>query len=296
MLLITGITGHTGSYFIEQLIKNDYKDKIRCILRDDRSCEKLKNSGLNFEIIYGDLSDSSFLDSACKNVDDILQIYNIKFSINMINAAIKNNVKRIICVHTTGIYSKYKMASSEYKEIEEKVFELAKDKIDLTILRPTMIYGDICDLNISKFIKMIDKMKIYPMIAGGQAKLHPVNARDLGQAYYLVLINPQSTKNKSYNISGSEEIKIIDMLKLIGNYLNKKTIFIPIPLWLSVTCGYAIKLLTFNKINIVEKILRMDESRCFSHEDAVKDFGYNPINFKDALREEVNQYKEKRGK
>lgn len=238
MLLVTGITGHTGRYFIEQLIENKYKGKIRCILRNDNGSEKLKKSGLDYEIIYGDLEDQEFLNYACKNVDEILQIYNIRYSLNMINAAIKNNVKRIICVHTTGIYSKYKMASSEYKEIEEKVLELVKDKIDLTILRPTMIYGDICDLNISKFIKMIDKMKIYPMIAGGKAKLQPVNARDLGRAYYLVLINPESTKNKQYNLSGSEEIKIIDMLKLIGKYLNKKTIYITIPLWLSVTAGY----------------------------------------------------------
>jgi len=293
VLLVTGITGHTGRYFIDELIKNNYKEKIRCIVRKDSSLDYIEKSGLNYELTFGDLNDADFLLESCKGIDEILSIYNIRYSINMINAAIKNNVKRIICVHTTGIYSKYKMASSEYKKIEEKVFELAKNKIDLTILRPTMIYGDICDLNISKFIKMIDKMKVYPVIAGGKAKLHPVNARDLGKAYYLVLINPETTKNKSYNLSGSEEIKIIDMLKLIGNYLNKKTIFVTVPLWLSVTSGYVIKLITLNKINIVEKILRMDESRCFSYEDASKDFGYSTINFKNAIKEEVEQYKKR---
>ncbi len=290
MLLVTGITGHTGKYFVDELIKNNYQGKIRCILMDEKDSEKLKNSKLNFEIVYGDLADNSFLDSVCKDVDEILQIYNIKYSINMINTAIKNNVKRIICVHTTGIYSKYKMASSEYKEIEEKAIKIAKNKIDLTILRPTMIYGDICDQNISKFIKMVDKLKVYPMIAGGKAEIHPVNARDLGKAYYQVLMNSDTTRNKNYNMSGSKEIKIIDMLKLIGKHLNKKTIFINIPLWISVIIGYFIKFITFNKINIVEKILRMDESRCFSHEDAKKDFGYDPIDFEEAIEIEVKQY------
>ena len=208
-------------------------------------------------------------------------------------AAKANNVKRIIFVHTTGIFSKYKMASGEYKVIEKEVIEQSKDCIDITILRPTMIYGDICDRNISKFIKMMDKMRIYPMIAGGKAKIQPVNARDLGRAYYQVLINPETTKNKSYNLSGEKEITIKDMLKLILKYLNKKSLFITIPMWMALIAAYALKVLTLGKKDIVEKVLRMNETRVFSNEDARKDFGYTTINFEEGIKEEVGQYKSK---
>ena len=143
------------------------------------------------------------------------------------------------------------MASEEYKRIEKEVIKKAKEKIDITILRPTMIYGDICDHNISKFIKMMDKMKIYPLIAGGRAKIQPVNARDLGRAYYQVLVNDEKTKNQDYNLSGEEPISIKDMLKNISYILNKKTLFIPIPLYFSVFCAYILKILTLGKINIV---------------------------------------------
>lgn len=294
MILVTGITGHTGRYFINELVKNSYKDKIRCIIRNKEDEKYLKNTGLNYEIVIGDLGDQDFLNKVTKNVDVILEIYNIRYSLNMLEAAIKNKVNRIIFVHTTGIFSKYKMASSDYKLIESNVIKKSKkNNIDITILRPTMIFGDMCDANISKFIKMVNKFRIFPLIANGKAKIHPVNARDLGRAYYQVLMNLDKTANKSYNMSGQEEIKIKDMLKLISNYLGKKTVFIPVTMFLSVSFAYILKIFTFGKVNIVEKVLRMNETRVFSHEDASKDFDYLPEKFRDGLKREVNEFLKK---
>ena len=62
-------------------------------------------------------------------MDVIFHIVNIRKSINIINATIKNNVKWVILVHSTGIYSKYKSASKEYIDIENKISNLIKIKI-----------------------------------------------------------------------------------------------------------------------------------------------------------------------
>ena len=44
----------------------------------------------------------------------------------------------------------------------KNVQNILKDSnIDLTILRPTMIYGSLDDKNISTFIKMVDKFRIF---------------------------------------------------------------------------------------------------------------------------------------
>lgn len=291
MLLVIGITGHTGRYFLQELEKNNYKGKIRFLIRETSNKQLIEETNLNYEIVYGDLNDKESLERACIGVDEIFEIYNIRHSLNVLEAAIKNDIRRIIFVHTTGIFSKYKMASNLYKSIEEEVIKSSKENnIDITILRPTMIYGDLCDLNISKFIKMMDKMRIYPMIAGGKAEIQPVNARDLGKAYYQVIMNLEDTKNKFYDLSGEKPIKIKDMLKLILKYMNKKTLFITTPMFIAVPAAYVLKFITFGKINIIEKVLRMNETRAFSHEDAVKDFGYTTMKFEEGLKEEVKQY------
>ena len=199
MLLVTGITGHTGRYFLQELIKNKYDEPIRCIVRETSDTSMLDNSGLNIEKVYGDLNDKEFIRKALNGVDDIMHIYNIHHSPMIVEAAIENNVKRAILVHTTGIYSNFKYASQGYKDVEKKVSELTSKSncpTKVTILRPTMIYGDLCDSNMSKFIKMIDKFRIMPVINGGRSLIQPVNARDLGKAFYTVLIAPEKNSWK----------------------------------------------------------------------------------------------------
>ena len=169
MLLVTGITGHSGRYFLEELVKNDYKDKIRCIIRPTSDTTIIDKSGLDIEKAIGDITDKAFINQCMKDVDTVLHIVNIRHTLNILEAALKNNVSRLICVHTTGIYSKFKIASEEYKLIDEKIKDLIKDKdISLTILQPTMIFGDLCDHNMSKFIKMVDKLRIFPVINQGR--------------------------------------------------------------------------------------------------------------------------------
>ncbi|HML34165.1 SDR family oxidoreductase [Sporomusa sphaeroides] len=291
MLLVTGITGHSGRHFLQQLIDNSYSGKIRCVVRKNSDLDALNSSGLDIELVFGDLNDYAFVSKAIKNAKTILHIYNIHHSIAIVHAAITNNVERAILVHTTGIYSDCKSVSSEYKRIEEEIFSKSKDRLNLTILRPSMIYGDICDHNMSKFIKMIDVLKIFPLIDDGKCLIQPVNAKDLGKAYYDVLMSPEVTSNKQYNLTGDRPINIKYALFFIRKHLNKTTIFISVSIKISVCIAYIFKILTLGQFDIVEKVLRMGEDRAYSHELAKKDFGYHPMSFEEGIQNEIIQFK-----
>lgn len=282
MLLVTGITGHTGRYFLQELINNKYAGPIRCIVRKTSNTSLLDNSGLNIEMVWGNLDDQEFVDRVMNGVDTVMHIYNIHHSPMIVQAAIKNKVKRVILVHTTGIYSQFKYASEGYKNIEEKISELTKVPkcpTSVTILRPTMIYGDLCDRNMSKFIKMVDKLKIMPIINGGNSLIQPVNARDLGMAFFTVLMSPEETAGKAYDLSGEKPIKMIDVFRLVSKELNKKTTYISVPLSLGVFMARILKTLTLGKIDYLEKVQRMGEDRSYSHDNATSDFDYNPMTF-----------------
>lgn len=157
-----------------------------------------------------------------------------------------------------------------------------------------MQYGDLCDHNMSKFIKLIDKFRVLPVINGGKNLIQPVNARDLGKTYLSVLMSPDKTDGRIYDISGEKPIKMIDAFKLISKELNKKTIFINVPLSLGVFIANVIKILSLGRINFVEKVQRMGEDRCYPHDAATKDFGYNPIPFEEGIHIEVQEYLKKK--
>jgi nucleoside-diphosphate-sugar epimerase len=296
MLLVTGITGHTGRYFLQELIINKYKGPIRCIVRETSDTSMLDSSGLNIEKVYGDINDKEFIRKIISGVEYVMHIYNIHHSPMIVETAIEKKVKRVILVHTTGVYSNFKQASQSYREIEKTIAEITSDPhclTKVTVLRPTMIYGDLCDRNMSKFIKMIDKFRIIPVINNGRNLIQPVNARDLGKVYYTVLMSPEKTEGKSYDLSGEAPLPMIEVFKLISKNLNKKTIFVSVPLKFGVFLAKILKTITFGKKNYIEKVLRMGEDRSYSHLQAKQDFSYSPMSFNEGIQIEVKQYLKK---
>ncbi|WP_099252851.1 SDR family oxidoreductase [Thermoanaerobacterium thermosaccharolyticum] len=292
MLLVTGITGHSGKYFLKELIKNKYEGPIRCIVRETSDTSLIDSSGLNIEKVVGNLNDQEFIDKAMAGVDTVIHIASIFYSVNIIKAAVKYNVKRAILVHTTGIYSKYKSASKEYKEIEQtidKIIKQSNSSIGLIYLRPTMIYGYINDKNMIVFIKMVDKLRLFPVIDHGKNLLQPVNGRDLGKAYYQVLTS-SNIMNGDYILSGEKPISMLEMFNLISKNLNKRTVFFSVPLGLGVFLARCLKVCTFGKVDYIEKVQRMGEDRSFPHDAAERDFGYKPMPFEEGLKIEVQEY------
>ncbi|MCA1031309.1 NAD(P)-dependent oxidoreductase [Bacillus timonensis] len=295
MLLVTGITGHSGEFFLQELIKNKYEGPIRCIIRDNSNTSLIDNSGLNIEKVIGNLEDQEFMNEVMTGVDTVVHIASIFYSVNLMRAAVKNHVRRAVLVHTTGIYSKYKSASEEYKAIEQNLESLIKESssnIGLIYLRPTMIYGNINDRNMIIFIKMVDRLRLFPIINQGKNTLQPVNGRDLGKAYYQVL-KSSNIMHGDYILSGESPISMKDLFRLISQILDKKITFISVPLVLGVFVAKILKVCTLGKIDYIEKVQRMGEDRSFSHQCATDDFGYKPMSLSEGLKIEIEDYLKK---
>ena len=295
-VLITGITGKSGEFFLDELIKN--KDKLndysfRFFIRSTSNKELFKNIPLNFELFEGNLNVNKDVEAFVSgDFDTMVHIMGISNSLGLVSAGIKKGVKRFILVHTTGIYSKYKAAGEMYRQIDAELEKLCKDEgASLTILRPTMIYGNLNDKNISTFIRMVDKLRVFPVVSGAKFLLQPVWCGDLGKAYYDVLVNPDITNNKNYVLSGKEPILLLDILKEISKQLDVKNTFVSVPYWLAYSGAWCIYLCSFKKIDYREKVQRLVEPRAYSHEDAANDFGYNPLSFADGVRFEIEEYK-----
>lgn len=289
LILVTGITGHTGKWFIEKLINEKYQGKIRCLVRESSNTETLYSSQLNIEKMYGSLEDIEFVESAMVGIKTLIHISSIKFSNIVINAAIKNGVEWAILVHTTGRYSKYRSASEEYKHIEDGILQ-KRNQIGITVLRPTMIYGSSKDRNMYKLIDYLYRHKFFPLFGKGDNLMQPVHAKDLGYAYYDVLMNKEITFNKEYNLSGKEPITYIDLIKTVSSNIGKNNIIIKIPLRISIIAAKIYNSFIKKAPISVEQVYRMKEDKDFRHDEATKDFGYLPISFQEGIKEEVQKY------
>lgn len=298
MLYISGITGHTGRFLFEQLEAAGYNEPIRIVMRKTKedapdAYAMFEETNLQIEYAVGNLSDLNFLQSSLVGVDTIIHIPGIWYSKALVQAAIENHVKWCILVHTTGRFSKFRSASEGYKEIEDSILTL-RDKIDITIARPTMIYGSSKDRNMFRLITYLSRHKLFPVFGTGKNLMQPVYAKDLARAYLSILCHPDHTKNKEYNLSGKEPICYIDLLKIISTYLNRKTFYIHIPMRVSILAARIYNKLWGRKAIItVEQVLRMGEDKAFSHELATEDFGYDPCSFAEGIKKEIDEFKHK---
>lgn len=295
LVLIIGATGHSGRYAIERLAQrwDDCRGlRIRALVRATSDVEGIIESRLPIELFYGDVLDDACLTRALDGVDTVLNIFGIINDPARVAQFCANaGVRRLISVHTTGVYSKYKSASADYMEADRRVKEVCKaNGVALTILRPTMIYGGLDDQNVVRFIRMMDRLPLMPVVNGAQYPLQPVHRRDLGYAYADVLLAGETCFDRDYVLSGKEPILLSDMLRVIAGYLGKEARFVSVPYWIAITGAWGVYALTLTKVDYREKVQRLVEPRAYPHDDATRDFGYAPVGFSEGVADEVTAY------
>ena len=309
---VTGASGKSGQYFLKRLLseKKHVKNlKLFLICRKQGEHSKntegyqtiqrvLEDCELQVELVEINLKNKDELKLFFKenHIDMLLHIASVKLSPYVVPAALKGGVNNFILVHTTGIYSKYKAAGEEYRQIESKIQKLVEEyrrkgrNVAMTILRPTMIYGNLQDKNVSVFIKMVDKLRIFPTVNGARYDLQPVWCKDLGDAYYDVMQNWETTQNKEYILSGKDPIQLRAMFEVMAKQLGVKNVFVSCPYPIAYVGACIIYALTLKKIDYREKVQRLVEPRAYSHEKAEEEFGYNPVSFEIGVQGEIQQY------
>jgi nucleoside-diphosphate-sugar epimerase len=288
MLLITGATGHSGQLFVQKLISKKYDKKIRCTVRKTSNRNYLNQSGLDIDYMTGDLKDSNFVDRALDEVSIVINFTGLKCVKNIVASEKTENLKWVISVHTTAIFSKFKTLSSEYKDIENC---LIQSNSRFTILRPTMIFGGEKDRNISKLINYFERFRFFPVFGKGENLLQPIYANDVAIAVYAVLQNYDAVIDKSYNIAGKYPISYNRLLKIVAKEMNKDIMLVHIPYGISYLL---VKFLNsiFKKAPIsTEQVMRMNENKAYDYSEAKIDFGFSPISFEEGIALQIKSYK-----
>ena len=297
-LVLTGATNNPGQVLVGYLAANKeqieslFPGGIVSVFRASSDTWHFKQSLPDAEIATCDLTDVEGLKISFKGADTVLHMAGIHWSREVVTAAVACRVRRLIVIHTCGIYSKYKAASEEYRQIDEYVERTCKtNNIILTILRPTMIYGNSRDRNVIKFIKMVDMLPIMPIVNGARYELQPVHYADLGKAFFCVLVNEETTDGKDFILSGEKPILLRDMLAEIGKNLGKDVKFVSCPFWIAYPGAIVVWAVSLGKIDFREKVQRLCEPRAYGHEEAEKAFDFSPRPFEVGIAEEVREYK-----
>lgn len=290
MLLVTGATGFLGSHTLPKLVQN-YEGKIRCFVRETSDISKLKLLS-NVEIFYGSFDEIQTFEKALEGIDTLINIASLGFGHgpSIVEACNRKGVNRAVFVSTTAMFTQLNASTKIIRQDAEK--SIKESGINYTILRPTMIYGTEKDRNMSRLVKILNRTPAFPVFGTGEFLQQPIHVEDLADAIIKAL-NSEKTYNKSYNLSGKDEITYNEIISIISNLLNKKVkkLHLPVKPVLMGLKGY--EKISKNPILKAEQVLRLNEHKNFNHTEAIKDFQFNARTFKEGMISEITIMKEK---
>lgn len=282
-VLVSGATGFTGARLVSLLIQNGID--VRCFARETSDRSPL--SPLKAEWATGDLSDPQALTAALRGADALINVASLGFghAENIVASVKAAGVRRAIFVGTTAIFTQLDASSKSIRLAAERVIQTSG--LNYTILRPTMIYGNSRDRNMTRLLRLLRITPVLPILGDGESLQQPIFVDDVAQALYLVLQN-DATIGKSYNIAGKDPLTYNQVVEAAASALGKRVWKLHLP---HMPFVRLLRLTERMKIRLpikAEQILRLNENKNFSYEEAQKDFGFNPRSFEEGIQIEAN--------
>lgn len=280
MILITGLTGLSGSAFYKVLCREGFNEKIRVLIRPTTNLKMFEDSPLDIEFVTGDILNKDSLKNALKNCDTVFHIAAKDLARPLVEAIKEENRKiKCIFVSSTIVYSNYYRTS--YLKTDEadyvKIFE--ENNLPYVFIRPTMIFDGKTDKNISVFINWLRKFRVFPIVKKGKATIRPIHKDDLANAYYLILKNFDTLKEKEYIVSGERDMTLLEMFKIISEKGGFNNHFINIPFFLAKLAVNSVYFLSLKRIDFREKLDRLTEDRAYDNKAIKEELGFRPTPF-----------------
>lgn len=282
MILLTGATGFLGEFVLEELVQRGHE--VTCFVRRTSNLDRIKR--LKVKYVFGELDDYKSICEALKGKEALINIASLGFghAPNIVNACEEMGVKRSIFVSTTGIFTKLNPDSKGIRLAAEKLIKASN--LDYTVIRPTMIYGTSKDRNMWRLVKYLKRLPVLPILGSGSYLQQPVYVKDLAIAIVSAYEKKVSI-GKAYNISGAKALSYNEIVDITGKALGKKVIKIHIPMKFSYNLLKMYEKVSKQPRLKAEQVLRLNENKDFSFEEAKKDLGYNPLSFEEGIKIEV---------
>ncbi len=209
-----------------------------------------------------------------------------------VDALANSGVRRLVCFSTTSIYGKSDTRNAHERDVVARV-SAAEDAVSadatgygigLTILRPTMIYGEGADRTIAAAARFILRFGVYPVHGAALGRRQPVHAADLA-AGAIAALDTDGAAGRDYALGGGETLTYRDMIGRIFEVLGKPPRIVRLPM-LPPVLDIAGALLPDSELT-GDVARRMNMDLVFDDGSAGRDFGYTPRRFLSGGRKDL---------
>ena len=284
-VLVTGGTGLLGGALLGLLLAEGHE--VRCLVRA-QSPRASRLDKLRITIVRGDAGDEQALSQALSGVDALLHVAGIEYAPQVVEAARRAEVERLVMVGSTSAHSAYEFRSGPKLRMEELVRESG---LDYTIVRPSMIYGSELDKNMHRLLRFLDRSPFFPMFGSGENLWQPVYHEDCARGVYEALVRPAAV-GRDYDLPGAEPLTYLELVRTAAGALGRKPRIVRLPLEAVRRSLSAAERLRLPLPIKSEQVLRIREDKAYSYDRAREDLDYTPRTFREGIALEVARLRE----
>jgi nucleoside-diphosphate-sugar epimerase len=272
--LIIGGTGLVGGYIVAHLRGRGGRPLV--LSRMDRT-----SPGIDY--VRGDLRDPASL-----RLPEFATLYCTADAVLLAQALphlLNPSLRRVVAFSSTSVLTKLdSQIARERQRMQDLIDAEAQiaaachqHGIGWTILRPTLIYAEGRDSNITPLSRLISRFGFMPLVGSADGLRQPVHAEDLALGAIAAADSPASI-DKTYALPGLETITYREMIGRIFDGLGRprRTVSLPPALW---RLMFLLAKPLFPSANVAWG-LRMTKDMIFDAGPAVADFGWSPRAFR----------------
>lgn len=159
----------------------------------------------------------------------------------------------------------------------------AQSGLDVTVFRPTMIYGAESK-EFRTFLDAVRRWRLVPIIGSGRHTIRPVALADVLDAVIAALERPE-TIGRTYDIAGPAGISFNDLVRLVARILGKRRGIVHVPVGLAKFGARVLGRAMKHPPVTVDQVLAFAQDTEADIGPARRDLGFNPGPVEEGLAE-----------
>jgi nucleoside-diphosphate-sugar epimerase len=262
-IFITGVSGFVGKHLCKFLSLSDHyvrgASRSKTIDINHKNFEYFAIDDLNLKINWRELLSNQdtvihcagrahIIKETIKIPLELYRLINVEATRELAKQAAEVGVKKFIFLSSIGVLGENTNARKPFTifdkpnpiqdyaiskyEAEQTLLELSsKTGLEVTIIRPPLVYGSQSKGNLSRLIKLINSGIPIPFgaIKNHRSMIGMDNLVDL----IIRCIDHPNAKNKTFLVSDDEDLSTPDLIKLIAKEMGCSVSLFPVPIpWL----------------------------------------------------------------
>ena len=265
--LIFGASGQIGRHLIRKLTKNNYR--VTAVTRNLHQKGYILKTQANagyIDVVEANIFDEKKLRDLISKTDICINLIGILFekkrstfkNIHIIFPTLiskickEYNLQQFVHLSALGI-DEAKESNYAKSKLNAEI-NIKKNFSNVTILRPSVVYS-VDDNFTTKFMTLLSRLPIFPLYYKGNTKFMPIHCSDLTEIIYKVISN--EITSITIECVGPEIISLKDILQRLLKIIEKKRLFIPLPLLIAKIFArffqiFPNPLLTLDQLNLLK--------------------------------------------